>query len=102
MVTPAINSLISMNPNEADAGAGGGKRTSPDVVDIIQETGNEDGGLCANEVDHHQLAEDNDLTLNGHRAALLEMLAGDTSSPEEAILASMLLATILENDEHRA
>lgn len=112
------------NGGEADAGAGGsvgspGKRpTSPSSSRPSSPTSGVDEmehrGLVTVAAKHNflQLAEDVEhkysddgssnhqvLTPNRHRAALLDMLSGDADySSDENILASMLLATILEND----
>lgn len=97
-VTTAINSMIHENAvassrgEEADAGAGCQPNASgeePDTVDsepLVPELGVNSDTLS-----------DNHLIPSRHRAAILDMIAGQYSS-DETVLASMLLATVFEND----
>ena len=120
--TLAVNAIIgekskSGRGEEADAGAGGGPIAAPDVACAAQESIGENKVLengasssgGSNESNdrirnHHRSVLDsghcsNQPIPNRHRAALLDMLAGHPAySSDETILASMLLATILEND----
>jgi len=75
-VTPLINAIVSNEERDSDGG------------DKAATTG---GG---EEADAGAGVKDDAFVPSPHRASLLEMLAGD-----EAIIASMLLGTILENDE---
>lgn len=115
----------SSRGEEADAGGGGGSNATPDVARTAQESIGENeihetgasshGG--SNEMDYRSLETNSrgmrdyhqpvvdlghssdELIPNRHRAALLDMLAGHPAySSDETILASMLIATILEND----
>ncbi|KAL7538726.1 hypothetical protein ACHAXR_008760 [Thalassiosira sp. AJA248-18] len=113
------DSVSARSGEEADAGGGSAPLCSNQRG---QELSGEQEGLekrGANEMDHraletvaarhnfHQLAEEVEnkfsdhsihLSPNRHRTALLEMLAGNSYLPEETMLASMLLSTVLEND----
>ena len=94
--TFAVNSLIGNNfdrtegptGEEADAGAGGGQfetSTGDAAADVLS--------AC------QQPENTNESTPNLHLQALLDMLRGSQAySPEESTLASMLVASILEND----
>jgi len=76
IVTSAINSMIKTSAEESSR-----------VPSADQEADAGAGG------------GDEKLTSNLHRAALFEMLAGDDAySSDDTILASMLVATVLEND----
>lgn len=97
-VTTAINSMINENTaassrrEEADAGAGCQPNASgeePDTVDLDP--------LVTELSENSDKLSDNQLIPSRHRAAILDMIAGRYSS-EETVLASMLLATVFEND----
>ena len=105
VVTPAINAMISKQSDinadsiaartkeEADAGAGGRHRSAGSG-----ESSESRGSEISEDVELNCNEPSIDLVPNLHRATLLKMLAGAGYSTEETVLASMLLATVLEND----
>ncbi|KAL9186333.1 hypothetical protein ACHAXT_005571 [Thalassiosira profunda] len=123
-ITSTINAMIRKQTStgeEADAGAGGGPPNAMlGATESVQEqTGGRRTSLASSNdsegraveplaarLDFHQLADEvghqnsdgKHFAQNRHRAALLAMIAGNAQSDEETLLASMLMATILEND----
>lgn len=119
VITTAINSMINETTaasgtrgEEADAGAGRQPNLSSESKSQFQDTcssKNQEDGRTLETVEQEHAGTDlsmnpysigdssNLLIPSRHRAAILDMLAG-RYSPDETVLASMLLATILEND----
>ena len=112
VITTTINSMINDNAvtrgrgEEADAGAGRQPNVSSEVKSRFQDP-DDCRALKTGDPEHatHELSENsdklgdnnNELIPSRHRAAILDMLAGRYSS-DETVLASMLVATILENE----